>query len=61
LNRLIVFLDDFVTIGSLEILETTLEKIFLSKFTSLRVDSKTEIIVDVVLGMYSKGCISELR
>jgi len=34
LNRLIVFLDDFVAIGSLEILETTLEKIFLSKFTS---------------------------
>jgi hypothetical protein len=34
LNRLIVFLDNFVTSGSLEILETTLEKIFLSKFTS---------------------------
>lgn len=60
LNRLVVFLDDFVATGSLEILETTLEKIFLSKFSSSRVDSKTEIFVDVVLGMYSKSCISEL-
>jgi len=60
LNRLVVFLDHFVATGSLEILETTLEKIFLSKFSSSRVDSKTEIFVDVVLGMYSKSCIGEL-
>ena len=61
LNRLIVFLDGFITIGGLEILETTLEKIFLSKITSSRVESKTKIFVDVVLGMYSKSSIGEFR
>ena len=48
-------------VPSLEILETTLEKIFLSKFSSSRVNSETEVLVDVVLGMHSKSCISELR
>jgi len=61
LNRLIVFLDGFITIGGLEILETTLEKIFLSKITSSRVVSETKIFVDVVLGMYSKSSIGEFR